>query len=265
MSENAKLVSSPNTIRSLIIDDDPMIRESFTDLVELYFPEIKVLGMAENGGQGIRLIGETRPELVFLDVQMPDMTGFEMLGRLERIDFQTIFITSYSDYAIRAIRFNALDYLLKPIDVGELGAALRRFRLAVPGANPDHVQVALENMVTPAAADHTLIIPGHQDEIKVKLKQILRIEGERNYSYVILAGDKKKLVARTLGEFEELLSDKGFFRCHKSHLVNGQHVTALHGGEELVLSDGTRIPVARRRVADCRAWYRGLEGERMKR
>jgi len=117
-----------NKIKCLIIDDDPFIRDLLQDKLSQYLPEVEVLTTASSGLEGLQKIAHYQPDLVFLDVEMPDMTGFEMLFKLEDISFETIFITSYSHYAIKAIHFDALDYLVKPIDLGELKAAIKRYK-----------------------------------------------------------------------------------------------------------------------------------------
>jgi two-component system LytT family response regulator len=187
---------------------------------------------------------------------MADMTGFEMLAQLETINFQTIFITSYSHYAIKAIRFNALDYLVKPIDLGELKQAIKRYKSNIKeNKRPDNIQQALTNLKTKNAADQTLILQTQEGELRLVLKDIVRIEGERNYSYIYLANNKKKLASKTLGDLEELLNDKGFFRSHKSHLINHTHIKSYPNSVTIILSDDTEIPIARRKKEAFKLWY----------
>lgn len=248
-------------IRSLIIDDDPFIHDLLQDKLALHFPDIEVVGLAEGGETGARLIRDEKPDLVFLDVEMQDMTGFEMLQQLGRIDFQTIFITSYSHYAIKAIRFNALDYILKPLDLGELKQAIKRFKLRKAQADGNEgMQAALRNMRTSNALDQTFVLQLQDGEIRVPLKDLIRLEGERNYTYVYLANKRRTLCAKTLGDFEELLSDKGFFRCHKSHLVHAHHIQSVPNKFQLISSDGAEIPISRRKATEFKNWYGELRG-----
>ncbi len=247
---------SSSKIRSLIIDDDPFIQDLLKDKLGQYFPEVEVVGSATSGARGLELIEAQQPDLIFLDVEMADMTGFEMLARLNDIYFQTIFITSYSHYAIKAIRFNALDYLLKPIDLGELKQAIKRYKSNVEKDRfPDNIQQALINMNTKKVADQTLILQTQEGELRLVLKNIIRVEGERNYSYIHLANSKKKLTTKTLGDLEELLGDKGFFRCHKSHLVNFSFIKSYSNSTTILLSDDTELPVARRKKEEFKDWY----------
>ena len=245
-------------IRSLIIDDDPFIRDLLQDKLNQYFSEVEVMTTASSGTEGLQKIATYKPDLIFLDVEMADMTGFEMLAKLDKINFQTIFITSYSHYAIKAIRFNALDYLVKPIDLGELKQAINRYKENIKeNKRPDNISQALANLKTKNASDQTLILQTQEGEMRLVLKDIVRIEGERNYSYIYLANNKKKLASKTLGDLEELLNDKGFFRCHKSHLINHSHINSYPNSITILASDGTEIPIARRKKEEFKLWYEG--------
>lgn len=244
-----------NKIKSLIIDDDPFIRDLLKDKLDQYLPEVEVLSMASSGTEGLEKIKVFQPDLIFLDVEMADMTGFEMLAQLDGINFQTIFITSYSHYAIKAIRFNALDYLVKPIDLGELKAAITRYRSYMKkNNNPNKIKQALHNIQTINSSEKILNLQTHDGELRLMLRDIIRIEGERNYSFIFLANQKKKLTSKTLGDLEELLIDKGFFRCHKSHLINYSHIESYPNSISVVLSEGTSIPIARRKKEEFKTW-----------
>ncbi|PSR13858.1 MAG: DNA-binding response regulator [Bacteroidetes bacterium] len=245
-----------NKIKCLIIDDDPFIRDLLQDKLSQYLPEVEVLTTASSGLEGLQKIAHYQPDLVFLDVEMPDMTGFEMLFKLEDISFETIFITSYSHYAIKAIHFDALDYLVKPIDLGELKAAIKRYKKKAKNSDPsESIKQALFNWNTKNDADKKLVLQTQEGEVRLVLKDIVRIEGERNYSYIYLANDKRKLTTKTLGELEELLGDKGFFRCHKSHLVNKGHIQSLLNHFAVLLHNGFTVPIARRKQGAFRIWY----------
>lgn len=247
-------------INCLIIDDDPFIKDLLKDKLEQFIPEINIVGTASSGAEGTREIMKKKPDLVFLDVEMDDMTGFEMLSKLDHISFETIFITSYVHYAIKAIRFNALDYLVKPIDLGELKQAVKRYKEKAKNnkAGSDVAQ-ALVNIKTTKASEQKLTLQTHDGEMRFVLKDILRIEGERNYSYIILTNGKKRLASKTLGEFEEILSDKGFYRSHKSHIVNGLHIASVPRSGVILLSNGVEIPVARRKKEEFQNWFEAYE------
>ncbi|PHN02356.1 LytR/AlgR family response regulator transcription factor [Flavilitoribacter nigricans] len=243
-------------IRSLIIDDDPFIHNLLRDKLQQHIPQVEVVATANSGEEGLQAIEHFKPEVIFLDVEMPDMTGFEMLQKLNAIPFQIIFITSYRHYAIKAIRFNALDYLTKPIDLGELKNAIKRCRAKLGNASENNpLKQALINLKTKNAADQTLILHTQEGSLHIQLSQIIRIEGERNYSRIYLVNQKKKIASKTLKDLEEILDDKGFFRCHKSHLINARHILAYPTRYSLMLSDQTLIPVARRKREAFRDWH----------
>jgi two-component system LytT family response regulator len=242
-------------IRSLIIDDDPFIRDLLEDKLSQYIPEVELLASASSGGEGIELIRQFSPDLIFLDVEMADMTGFEMLAKLHQIHFQTIFITSYSHYAIKAIRFNALDYLVKPIDLGELKLAIKRFQHKKSlGSTQEKIQSVIQNIETRNVSDLKLILKIQEGELKLTLKDIIRIEGERNYSFIYLKNEKKKLVTKTLADLEDLLKDSGFFRCHRSYIVNQSNIAHYPNGITLIMSDGVEVPISRRKKNEFKLW-----------
>jgi two-component system LytT family response regulator len=243
-------------IKSLIIDDDPFIHDLLLDKLHFHLPEVLIANDAYSGEEGLKMIQTYQPDLIFLDVEMTDMTGFEMLRRVPEITFQTIFITSYSHYAIKAIRFNALDYLVKPIDLEELKEAIQRYKSSNDKSkNPETLQHALENMRAISPSEQTILLRTSEGEVRILLKDIIRLEGERNYTVIYLLNKKKKIVSKTLSEFEELLSEKGFFRCHKSNIVNIIHIHKILDWSYLTLSDATEIQISRRKKATFREWH----------
>lgn len=240
----------------LIIDDDAFILELLQDKLDQHFPEIEVLSTASNGHEGLEKIAMYAPELIFLDVEMTDMTGFEMLAQLSNISFQVIFITSYSHYAIKAIRFNALDYLLKPIDLGELNKAIKRFKNHTRRKpQNENIALALQNSNTKYVADHVLILKTQDGDLKLILKDIVHIEGDRNYSFIHLKNGSKKLVTKTLSDMEDLLDSKGFYRCHRSYIINREHIIKSHKGLSVLLSSSLKLPVSRRRKKLFLLWF----------
>ena len=246
-------------IKTLIIDDDPFIRDLLLDKLIQYFPEINNVDTAGSGKEGIEKINFYKPDLIFLDVEMSDGTGFEMLSQIEKITFKTIFITSYSHYAIKAIRFNALDYLVKPIDLGELKQAINRYKKNVQSSREnDNLKLALYNFKTKDVANHKLTIQTQEGELRLILKDITHIEGDGNYSYIHLKNNTKKLVSKTLSNLEEMLDSKGFFRCHKSYIINKEYIAGTPKSFALMLLNGKEIPISRRRQKDFKAWFESL-------
>ncbi len=183
------------------------------------------------------------------------MTGFEMLSQIPKIDFRTIFITSYSHYAIKAIRFNALDYLLKPFDLEELKIAIQRFKQQQISNSTNPVPLAVKNYHEPNIADHELILQTQNGELIMKVGLISRIEGDRNYSIIHLSSGKKELVSKTLSDIEMMLDGKGFFRIHKSHLINKLYIRRTTNNDHIELVSGTQLPISRRRKTEFKEWF----------
>ena len=248
------------TIKSLIIDDNVFIIDLLRDQLEQYHKEVRVIDIATNGSEGLEKIKRHKPDLIFLDVEMPGMNGFELLAQCKDISFQTIFITSYSHYAIKAIRFNALDYLVKPIEIEELGYAIKRYHKNADNlVNQLRVAQALINLKQQNAKDEILILQTQTEELRISLKHIIRIESDRNYSYILLTNATKKLSSKTLGYFDEILSDKGFFRCHRSFLINKIHVDSIVDKKSFLSTDGTKTSIARRKKTAAYKWFSSLE------
>ena len=219
-------------IKAVIIDDDYFMSEVLKDLLTENHPAIEVVGIANNGFSGLKVIEQTQPDLIFLDVEMPDMNGFEMLSMLKEIPFQIIFTTAFSQYAIK--RYQASH---------------------AQNANSKRVELALFNLKQATAANQILPLQLQDGEIRLRLSQIVSIEGERNYSILRLTDQSKKLSAKNLAYFEEILGDKGFFRSHKSYLVNVLHIDQTQGGHFLLKDHQTQIPISRRRKKEAKEWF----------
>jgi two-component system LytT family response regulator len=242
-------------VKSLIIEDSPMMASILKDLLEERHPEIEILGIARNGKDGLDMVEQLQPELVFLDIEMPDMSGFEMLYRVENIRFKTIFTTAHSHYAIKAFRFNALDYLVKPIDEKELSQSIRRFLADTKSyENPLQIQQALQNLNTENIEDQKLILSTQEGPLQIALKKIVKIQGDRNYSNIYLSDRSKELSSKSLGYFEDVLEDKGFFRCHRSFLINRSHVESIKS-DSFKMIDQTEIPISRRKKSEAKRWF----------
>jgi len=224
------------------------------DLLSDLYPKIKIAGTASNGHMAIELIHSIQPDLIFLDVEMPDMNGFDVLASLDKIRFQTIFVTAHLQYAIQAIRFNALDYLVKPIDPKELMSAMRRFYSKKNIDQQDQVQNAIENYNKVDVQEQILYLPTQDGGLKMKLGNIIRIEGARNYSTFHLATKQKKISSKTLGHFEEILEGKGFYRCHRSFIVNHNYIQKIHK-DFFLLKNLNHVPISRRRKSLAKKWF----------
>ena len=234
-------------MKAFIVDDEPGNCENLENLLATYCPEVEVVKSLNNLEEAVEEILKGEIHLLFLDIELTEGTGFDLLARLPRRDFEVIFVTAYDKYALRAIRFNALDYLLKPVDIPALVAAVKKAgeRLAAREENL-RMENLLKNMV---AAEKRIALP-LADRIEfVEVQRILHCRGEGNYTHISLDDGTTLLVSRPLKEYEELLSDYGFLRVHQSHLVNLREVGAYvkSDGGYIRMKDGTTVPVSRQR------------------
>jgi two-component system, LytTR family, response regulator len=212
-------------IKALIVEDNAFMAMVLHDLLKEHATDITVLDVANTGKKALQLIASEKPNVVFLDIELPDMTGFELLQQLESINFQTVFTTSHSHYAIKAFRFNALDYLVKPINENELKEAIKRLLKNVNQGIA--VRNALSNLEVRSVENQKLVLPQQNGTLRLRLNQITHIEGERNYSYIHLLNGNRELSSKNLAYFEDILIDKNFFRSHRSYLVNRYHIKVL--------------------------------------
>ena len=208
-------------IRALIIDDDDISRMLLKEILKRSIGNIQLLGEADCVEEGLLLIERTDPDVVFLDISMPDGTGFDMLDKLKKIDFKIIFITAYSEYAIKAFKYSAFDYLVKPIDTEELKKAISRIPKTQKVDNKIAVNALKANIMSKGeSGSRTIALPDQNGFAIIDVDKIVRCEGMRNYTRIIFKEEEEKIVSRTLLEFENLMTPLGFVRIHRSHLVN---------------------------------------------
>ena len=235
-------------IKALIIDDEPSAVNTLTLMLHHYVPEIKELKSTTDPHEGLQLIKSYHPSLLFLDIQMPSMNGLDLLKQLPRINFSIIFTTAHDQYAIEAIRFSALDYLLKPIDADELRQAIDRFiSKAASPANQALYNNFLHNISAPDKKEFKLALFATEGTFFYFPDEIIRLEGENNYTRFFFTSKKIMLISRTLKEFEEILSGHGFIRVHKSHVINKKHIINYTHDGLLVMSDQSKVEISRRR------------------
>jgi two-component system LytT family response regulator len=237
-----------NTITAILIDDEKSGRENLSGLLREHCPQIRLMGEAISVESAIPLIEKLQPQLVFLDIEMPGANGFKLLEHFRDFSFEVIFVTAYDNYAIKAIRFSAADYILKPINLNELKLAVEKVAGRIQKkAENEQLKQLFYNVQHPQ--NPKIGLPTNDRIEFVEVKNIIRCQGESNYTHLFFANRKPLLVAKTLVEFEELLQEHGFIRVHKTHLVNLNHVTAYirNDGERIGLSNGDEVGISRRR------------------
>lgn len=232
--------------KTLIVEDDPHAQESLIRLIRTV-PDLELLGIAGTVEEADQLSKTLKPDLVFCDVMLPPVTSFDWLMKLEKIPFELIFTTSFEEFAVRAFRLAAVDYLIKPISEDEFQQAVDRFR-ARKEKSTDQIQSLLRNLSLPR--EHSKIaLPTLNGYLFLQIRDIVRCESDNTYTTFFTTDKRKILVSRTLKDVEQMLEEYRFFRVHNSHLINLDYVAEYFKGEggQVKLSDGTVIDVSRRR------------------
>lgn len=239
-------------LRAVLIDDEENSLGALKEKLLAHCPSIEIIGLCNSAKKGAETIDSLQPDIVFLDIEMPVTNGFVMLQQLRYKNFELIFTTAYDHYAIRAIRYSALDYLVKPIDVEELKAAIARAeeKKNQVHANPQ-IELLLEQLVGTKRQFSKIAIATTEGLQFLRVEDILYLEANVNYTH-IFCGDKKYIASRTLKDFEELLPSSVFLRIHNSYIVNKNFVEKYIRGEggQVVLSNGTVLDVAKRKKAE---------------
>jgi len=236
-------------LRTIIIDDEYSVRKALEKLINRYCPRVRIVAEAEGVESGAKAIKKHHPDLILLDIKMDDGTGFDLLKQLEPVDFKVIFITAYDQYAIKAIKFSALDYLLKPVDPDELTTAIAKAEKLLINELNQQLGALEDNILDKDRSKKKIILKTFDHIHLVKLIDIVYCESNDNYTNFHMLNKKKILVSNTLKEYDEMLTDSGFFRVHKSFLINMSHIDRFDRSEGgyIVLSNETRVPVASRK------------------
>jgi two-component system LytT family response regulator len=241
-------------IQAIIIDDEPHCIEWLSNLLcNEYQDKIEIKATATTVNEGIKQILNLNPDLVFLDVQIGEETGFDLLRQLPERDVEVIFTTAYDQYAIQAIRFSAIDYLMKPIDHVDLSLAINRVSSELlKKTRTDKMSTLLHNLEAKDGKSKKIMVPTSKGYEMLNVADITRCESHINYTTIYLNDHQKILVSKTLKEFEELLSGHNFFRVHNSHLINLSCIKRYHKGKggSIILFDNTEIEVSTRRKDD---------------
>ena len=242
-------------LKVLLVDDEERATDSLRLMIEKMIPEISRVMVCNDSRKAAEMVHEFQPGLVFLDIQMPHMNGFEVLEKMPNKNFKIIFTTAYNEYAIQAIRFSAFDYLLKPVDMEELQSSVQRF---IQG-NEDYRQQyellknIMHNIQASSAEDFRLALPTKEGVHFLVPQEIIRCESLGNYTRFYAMNNRQYLISKTLGDYDTLLTPHNFIRTHKSHLVNRKFISFIDHDGYVVLKDGARVEVSRRRKEDVMA------------
>jgi len=232
-------------LKAILVDDEPNSVQLLARQLEQHCPQVQVLGQVTDSTEAIELIRQIKPDVVFLDIEMPEMNGFQLLEQLEDITFAVIFVTAYDEFAVKAFRFSAVDYLLKPVDIPDLLAAVSKVERQQP---LDYRQLELlKSQYQSGQFAQKLAVPYQGSLIFVELKEIVYCESDSNYTSIILTSGKRYLVSKTLREVQEFLEGRNFLRVHRQYVVNLDHIRIYKSGagNSLVMSNEVSIPVGR--------------------
>lgn len=237
-------------LRAIIIDDEQPILKMLESVIEQFCDGVEVVGTADSVKTGVKRIKSLRPDIVFLDINLTDGNGFDILNHLEEPLPMVIFITAYEEYAVKAFKFSAIDYIMKPINVDEIQAAVQKCKLQLEKDNlSEKLKIFLQNMDETNSEEKKIVLKTAESIHIVKVSDIVRCEADHNYTEFYLLNNKKLLVSKTLKEYDDLLSSYGFFRTHQSHLVNTNYISRFDkaDGGELILANDHRVPVSKRK------------------
>lgn len=233
-------------LKAVIVDDEPDCVKLLALQLKMYCPKVQVIAECTSSETGLLQIKELQPDIVFLDIEMPVMNGFQLLEKIGNINFSLVFVTAYDQFAVKAFRFNALDYLLKPIDGKDLKVAVEK----ALQQRPDPEQLKLLKQQLNSGEKYypdKIALPYQNGVIFTEIKNVLYCESENNYTRFHVTGEKQYLVCKTLGDIQEVLEERNFLRVHRQYLVNLDHIKKYVRGEGnyLILSNDCNIPVAR--------------------
>ena len=245
----------------IIVDDEAHQRERLTDLLRKYFPQYKILAAASSVKEGVEQINLLNPELIFLDVVIPPKTGFDLLEEISDRRFDVIFTTSFEEYAIKAFKVSAVDYLLKPFGREELQAALQRFesKKSAP-VSFNHLELLIHNLHQNSAEMAAIALPTSKGFLRVKVEDIIRCEADNMYTTFFFRDKSQHVISKNLKECEEILIEYKFIRTHLSHLINLRYVKEyLRGdGGSVIMTDGSSVDVSRDRKEEFLKAFRKI-------
>lgn len=234
----------------IIVDDEINNIEILKRYLDKFEGILHLVGTAIHAEEATVLINDQKPELVFLDIQMPDKNGFDLLQALEKRDFEVIFVTAYDKFGIQAIKFSALDYLLKPLNFVELETALEK---AISKIKLKKYNLSLENLIqnltNKQRKTHKIALPAGRETLYVSISNIIRCQADNNYTEIYLTDRRPIIISKTLKEYDDMLYAYGFIRTHQSHLINSEHILSINKGQSayILMKDNSIVPIARQK------------------
>ena len=236
-------------MRTILIDDEKKSLNVLKNIIEEYCKDVEIIAIADNVENGITLIKKHRPDLIFLDIEMKTASGFDLLERLGNFEFEVIFTTAYEQYAIKAIRYNSLDYLLKPVDVAELKSAIAKVSQKIAKKTGNEIGLSSQSKITISTSEGVYF---------VELKNIIRCEADGAYTNIFLLDKRKITVSKNIKEYELLLQNNHFVRIHNSHIINLYEVDKYlkSDGGQVVLKDGNILPLSiNKKKSSSKKWH----------
>jgi two-component system LytT family response regulator len=243
-------------INAVIIDDEPNNIDNLKSLLNKHCGDVNISGTGTNATEARKIILDHNPDIVFLDIQMPGENGFELLQSLSKYAFDVIFVTAHDQYGIKAVKFAAIDYLLKPINIEELKIAVKKVIAKKEEGKQNNQLQNLMQLLKDSQEEHRIALSSAQEIRYVKPSGIIRCESSNNYTTFYLASGEKLLISKPIYFYEELLQDYSFIRCHQSHLLNKKFIKSFikEDGGYLLLEDNTRLPVSNQKKEKIKEW-----------
>jgi two-component system LytT family response regulator len=233
-------------LKAILVDDEEKALKSLQLKIKRFFPNIEIVSATQNPIEAIELIHKHKPNLLFLDIEMPQLNGFDVLQKFEKPDFEIIFVTAYNDYAIEAIQCCAIGYVVKPIDNNDLNTAIENAIKNIQLKNAlSKNSTLIENLKSSQTDNCKIIIPSQKGLDFIKLNDIIRCEGESGYTNIILNNNKNILSSYSIGKFTKMLANKHFFQVHRSHLVNLKFVSGYLNEGYITMENGDNLPISK--------------------
>jgi two-component system LytT family response regulator len=248
-------------LKIIIVEDEKSTRELLSNMISQSFSDVEIVGEVESVADGIKTINEKNPDVILLDIDLTDGSGFEILESTKHKNYMVVFITAHNEFAVKAFRISAIDYLLKPIDINDLTEALDKCKKQKEiGELNSKLDVLFSNLKTEVNQDKKIVLKSSDSIHVIPIHEIIRCQSDSSYTTFYLKNGKKLIISKTLKEFDDLLTEFGFFRPHQSHLINTNYIDSYEkpNGGMLVMSDNSHVPVATRKREALLSLFKSL-------